>query len=841
MKNWFDFLWPDTDTRFLNKNRAIVDKIQNLESQLNNLSDLEIKNYSLSLQKRVHEGENIQKVLPEAFVLVKIASSRTLGQNHFDEQLFGGMALNDGKVVEMKTGEGKTLAATLSAYLNALEGYGVHVVTVNDYLSRRDTTWMGQIYDFLGLTVACIVQDNSYLYREKAETTFENTSEHTLILKETTSEQDELQDKERDTKGDFMVTDEYLRSVSRKEAYEADITYGTNTEFGFDYLRDNLASSLEEQVQVVRGHHYAIVDEIDSILIDEARTPLIIAVPDENAAALYKQFSKIADRLDLDKDYTVDHKFKTVSLTEDGLDKIESIFGKDIFDEAGIGNVHYIEESLKAKELFRKDVDYIVKNGEVLIVDEFTGRVKFGHRYTGGLHQAIEAKEGVTVKEESRTGATITIQNYFRLYEKLSGMTGTAVTSAEEFKNVYNLDLVSIPTHRPLIRKDLSDQIFRTEKGKWMAVVKEIKARHELGQPLLVGTVSPEKNEKLGKFLDIEGIPYKILNAKNHEAEGSIIAQAGKFGAVTLVTNMAGRGVDIHLGGNPTDPLEREQILKVGGLHVMGTERHESRRIDNQLRGRAGRQGDPGSSQFFISLEDDLMKYFAPQNISNLMSRMNLSEDEAISHPLISKAVESAQAKIEGVNYDMRKHILEYDDVLNKQRQAYYAKREELLKNHSEHDLTKLLQEIIDHQLELTTQGTLGEAFNPEGVEEFINVLKQWIPQVDPKVIEEIKQAMSKGAISKLVRSYLIKQIEEDKNKLKEVWNEAVLNLCLKLRDILWMDHLVRMNDLPDSTTLRSYGQHEPLVEYKRESYRYWKELENNWEAQVINLLFKMS
>jgi len=413
MKNWFDFLWPDTDTRFLEKNRIVVNKIHLLESQLNGLSDLEIKNRSLALKKRVQGGESLNKVLPEAFALVKIASSRTLGQQHFDEQLLGGIALNDGKIVEMKTGEGKTLAATLSAYLNALNGQGVHVVTVNDYLSRRDTTWMGQIYDFLGLTVACIVQDNSYLYQGKQETTFENTDEHTLTLKETNNDQLEVQDKQRDTQGSFMVTDEYLKPASRREAYEADITYGTNTEFGFDYLRDNLANSIEEQVQAPRGHHYAIVDEVDSILIDEARTPLIIAVPDENAAALYKQFAKIVSRLDLDKDYTVDHKFKTVSLTEDGLDKIESIFGKDIFDDSGIGNVHYIEESLKAKELFKKDVDYIVKNGEVLIVDEFTGRIKFGHRYTGGLHQAIEAKEGVEIKEESRTGATITIPELF--------------------------------------------------------------------------------------------------------------------------------------------------------------------------------------------------------------------------------------------------------------------------------------------------------------------------------------------------------------------------------------------------------------------------------------------
>jgi len=419
-------------------------------------------------------------------------------------------------------------------------------------------------------------------------------------------------------------------------------------------------------------------------------------------------------------------------------------------------------------------------------------------------------------------------------------MTGTAVTSAEEFKNVYKLDLISLPTHKPLIRKDLPDQIFRTEKGKWMAVVKEIKNRHATGQPLLVGTVSPEKNERLGKLLDIEGVPYHVLNAKNHEAEGSVIAQAGKFGAVTLVTNMAGRGVDIVLGGNPVDVEERNKILAVGGLHVMGTERHESRRIDNQLRGRAGRQGDPGSTQFFISLEDDLMKYFAPQNISGLMSKMNLPEDEAISHPLISKAVESAQAKIEGVNYDMRKHILEYDDVLNKQRQAYYAKRQELLEHHSEKNLLKILSEIIDHQLESVLGGTLGEGVTKESIDDLLKTVGQWLPELDANLIQTVEKSQNRGEISHLLKDYLEKKLKEDKIRLGEVWSNAVLNLCLRLRDLLWMDHLVRMNDLPDSTTLRSYGQHEPLVEYKRESYRYWKELENNWEAQVINLLFKM-
>ncbi|MFZ2414818.1 MAG: preprotein translocase subunit SecA [Minisyncoccia bacterium] len=840
MKHWLDFLWPDTDTRFLTKNRLLVSKINTWETQLASLSDLEIKNHSLELKKRVQNGESLTKVLPEAFALVKIAAGRTLGQKHFDEQLLGGMALNDGKIVEMKTGEGKTLVATLSAYLNALSGNGVHVVTVNDYLSRRDTTWMGQVYDFLGLTVACIVQDNSYIYNSEGSGAGEDSNGHILTIGETLLSEKEGQDSKRDTQGSFMVTDEYLKSIPRKEAYEADITYGTNTEFGFDYLRDNLANSLEEQVQASRGHNYAIVDEVDSILIDEARTPLIIAVPDENAAKIYKQFAKVANRLDLDKDYLVDHKFKTVSLTEEGLDKIETIFGTDIFDESGIGNVHYIEESLKAKELFKKDVDYIVKNGEVLIVDEFTGRIKFGHRYTGGLHQAIEAKEGVEVKEESRTGATITIQNYFRLYTKLSGMTGTAVTSAEEFKNVYKLDLISIPTHKPLIRKDLSDQIFRTEKGKWMAVVKEIKTRHELGQPLLVGTVSPETNEKLAGLLDRDGVPYRMLNAKNHEAEGSVIAQAGQLGSVTLVTNMAGRGVDIILGGNPVNVEERNKILSLGGLHVMGTERHESRRIDNQLRGRSGRQGDPGSSQFFISLEDDLMKYFAPQNISNLMARMNLPEDEAISHSLISKAVESAQAKIEGVNYDMRKHILEYDDVLNKQRQAYYSKRQDLIKLTTKEELTSTVVNILKHQSDIVIDRLFGSAITEEGKDDLLTVLSQWVPQLDESVKIEIKAANNKNTISTLVEDFLQKKLEEEQNRLKEVWQTTVLNLCLKLRDLLWMDHLVKMNDLPDSTTLRSYGQHEPLVEYKRESYRYWQELENNWEIQVINLLFKI-
>ncbi|MBI5079446.1 preprotein translocase subunit SecA [Candidatus Wolfebacteria bacterium] len=645
----------------------LIQKINSLEPETEKLSGEELKNRSRELKNKAQNGTSLDLLLPEAFALAREAAKRVFNQRHFDVQLAAGAVLHQGKIAEMKTGEGKTLSATLPAYLNALSGKGVHVVTVNDYLARRDVVWMGQIYNALGLSVGCLTHEAAFLY----------DSAHTQEI------QNEF-DKERDALGGFKIVHEFLRPVSKKEAYLADITYGTNHEFGFDYLRDNLVYDLSHRVQ--REYYYAIIDEVDSILIDEARTPLIIAAPDVESSEYYKVFAKIVDRLSKDEDYFVDEKLKSVNIGDSGIDKVEKTLNiKNLYASENLRLVHYLDESLKAKALFHRDKNYVVKSaptggGEVIIVDEFTGRLMHGRRYSGGLHQAIEAKEGVEVKQESRTYAQITIQNYFRMYKKISGMTGTASTSAEEFHKVYDLEVVGIPTNKPMIREDLPDAIYKNKEAKYKAVVEKIKEKHYAGQPVLIGTASIDHNELLSDLLKQVGVPHEVLNAKNHEREGAIIAQAGKFGAVTVATNMAGRGVDIVLGGSPIDSLEVQKIRELGGLFIIGTERHEARRIDNQLRGRSGRQGDPGSSQFFLSLEDDLLRIFGGERIKNLMETFNLPEDQPIESRLVSRAVNEAQKKIEGINFDSRKNLLEYDDILNKQRAAIYSKRQELLK-----------------------------------------------------------------------------------------------------------------------------------------------------------------
>jgi preprotein translocase subunit SecA len=594
-----------------------VGEINSLEKEIRDLDDASLKNRSLALKEKIQSDSSLDDVLPEAFALAREAAKRTLGQRHFDVQLMGGIVLHEGKIAEMATGEGKTLSSTAPAYLNALAGKGVHMVTVNEYLAKRDAVWMGQIYNFLGLKVACLVHEGALMYDP------EYISENA----------EKLVDKERDTTGSFLVQEEYLRPISRREAYEADITYGTNHEFGFDYLRDNLIYSKNQKVQT-RGHNYAIVDEIDSILIDEARTPLIISAPDTESSDYYKIFSKIAADLSKDEDYLVEEKFRSVDLTQVGIDKVEKFLKiSNIYAPENIRLVHYLEESLKARALFTRDKDYVVKNGEVIIVDQNTGRLMLGRRYSGGLHQAIEAKEGVRIQQESRTYAQITIQNYFRLYKKLAGMTGTAQTSAEEFDKVYKLAVVSIPTNRAIQRNDLPDVIYKTLDAKYKAVAADVKEKQKKGQPVLVGTISIEKNELMSQYLNRAGVRYEILNAKNNEREGAIIAQAGRSGAVTVATNMAGRGVDIILGGNPPDILESEKVKELGGLHVVGTERHDARRIDNQLRGRSGRQGDPGSSQFYLSMEDDLMRIFGGDRIKNLMESLDVPEDKRFRRP----------------------------------------------------------------------------------------------------------------------------------------------------------------------------------------------------------------
>ncbi len=742
----FKRILGDANERELKKIKPLAERINQSESQFGSFSNDQIKKKTEEFRERLKKGEKINNILVEAFALTREAAKRTLGQRHFDVQLLGGIALHQGKIAEMKTGEGKTLAATLAIYLNALSGKGVHIITVNDYLARRDVNWMGPIYHCLGLTCACLNHEKSYLFEPQ-----------------TKPDQEE-----------FTIEMENLKEIPRQEAYQADVLYGTNNEFGFDYLRDNMAPSLESMVQ--RELNFAIIDEIDSILIDEARTPLIISVPDVESTKLYERFSQIIPQLKKDIDYNIDEKARTVTITDQGINKIEKILGLgNIYQEGGIRYVHHLEQALRAEVLFKKDRDYVVKDNQVTIVDEFTGRLMPGRRYSGGLHQAIEAKEKVFVQPESRTLASITFQNYFRMYPKLAGMTGTALTSAEEFHKVYGLDVLVIPTNKPMIRKDLPDRIYKTEKGKIEAIVKQIKERHQHGQPILIGTVSIEKNELLSKYLTKEGIPHRLLNAKNHEQEAKIIAQAGKKGAVTAATNMAGRGVDIVLGGG--------EVIQSGGLHVIGTERHEARRIDNQLRGRSGRQGDPGSSQFFVSLEDDLMRIFGGDRIKSLMETLKVPEDQPIETKLVSKAIESAQSRIEGYNFDVRKHVLEYDDVLNKQRETIYKKRREILKKDN------LKEEIL-----------------------------------------------------KMIKEEDLKAYQEKEKELgEENMRQAEKFVMLRSLDILWMEHLDNMDYLRDSVRLRAYGQRDPLIEYKNEGMRLFQEMLAAIQATTVNMLFKIA
>jgi preprotein translocase subunit SecA len=753
-------IFKDENEKMLDKYRARISVINSFESELEKLTDLELKAKTQSFKERLNNNETLDDILPEAFAVVREASKRVAQKRHFDVQMIGGMILNDGNLAEMKTGEGKTLMATLPSYLNALTGKGVHVVTVNDYLSQRDAVWMGQIHDFLGLTVGVIVQGNSFLYDPNHQSL----------------------DEERDEKGSFKVVHEFLRSVSRKEAYEADITYGTNSEFGFDYLRDNIEYNAEFLRQ--RGHNFAIVDEIDSILIDEARTPLIISAPSMDSQDLYTVFSRIAETLIEEEDFTVDEKTKSVSVKDSGIDKAEKALGVDnIYTEKGVKYVHHLETALRAKSLFKKDKQYVVRDNEVVIVDEFTGRMQPGRRWSEGLHQAIEAKEGVKIQQESRTYASVTYQNYFRMYKKLSGMTGTAKTNAEEFLKVYNLDVVSVPPNTIIQRIDRDDLIFQTEKGKFEAIAKKVKEIHEKGQPVLIGTVSIETNELLSSFLAQQGIPHQVLNAKNHEQEGQIVAQAGRKGAVTIATNMAGRGVDIILGGAPFESDKYEEVKNIGGLFVIGTERHEARRIDNQLRGRSGRQGDPGETQFFVSLDDSLMRIFAGSGIRTLMNKLGLPEDQPIENKIITRSLESAQTKIEGFNFDARKHILEFDNVLNTQRQSIYERRR------------KILLDDVDY-IEQEVQRLISVNENLRGI------------------IEQKKSAIS-----------------------NEEFINAVRRLMLQSIDNFWIDHLELMSYLRSSVGLRAYGQRDPLIEYKKEGLKVYNEMLAGVDQKIIDMI----
>ena len=864
----FSKILGDPNEKEIKKLNGVVDRINAFELEIATFSDAELRQKSSELANELRPpkltgsdpasfAQKLDEILPIAFALVREAAKRTLGQRHYDVQLMGGVVLHQGKIAEMRTGEGKTLAATTSVCLNALTGKGVHVVTVNDYLAKRDAVWMGQIYNILGLSIGCIVHDSAFIYDAAYKV---RNSQFPIIngesningagLNEVSADkQNSKRDEARDTLGAFKVEDSYLRPCTRKEAYDADITYGTNNEFGFDYLRDNLAHSLDQMVQ--RSHYFAIVDEVDSILIDEARTPLIISAPDAESTSLYKTFSQIVPQLKEGEDYNVDEKMRAATITENGISKLEKILGiENIYDPAkggGIRYAHQLEQALRAHTLFRKDKDYVVKNGEVIIVDEFTGRLMPGRRYSEGLHQALEAKENVEVQKESRTLASITFQNYFRMYEKLAGMTGTAMTSAEEFDRVYKIQIVSIPTNKPMIRKDSPDFVFRSRAGKMRAMVEEVKKRHEKGQPILIGTTSIQNNEVVSTFLQKAGIKHEVLNAKNHEREGEIIAQAGRKDAVTVATNMAGRGVDIILGGNPPSTEEAKKVCEAGGLFVLGTERHEARRIDNQLRGRAGRQGDPGESQFFVSLDDDLMRVFGGDRIKRLMETLRIPEDQPIASGMISGAIESAQGKIEGFHFDTRKHVLEYDEVLNKQRQTIYGRRINILK--PDYDTKREILNLLEEEIQAVVNFHTGAGHPAEwNIEEIYENIKSIFP-LPSDFHQQLFGAIQKKEDADDLKTNLMaiifgkaKQVygEKEEKSGEKAMRELEKFVLIRTIDILWMDHLDAMEYLRDSVRLRAYGQKDPLVEYKREGREMFVRLLDTIRSQVVNTIFKV-
>ncbi|MDP2586517.1 MAG: preprotein translocase subunit SecA [Candidatus Komeilibacteria bacterium] len=822
----------DGNARYLKTLEPIIAKINSLEQEFESFSNSQFPEKTEEFKARLQKGESLDDLLPEAFALAREAGRRTLKQRHYDVQLIGGIVLHKGQIAEMKTGEGKTLVATLPVYLNALSAKGVHLITVNDYLARRDSVWMGQIYSFLGLSVACIQHESAFMYDAAYVAPPEVEQERDLGV---------------------VVNENFLRPVSRHEAYLADITYGTNNEFGFDYLRDNMVPDLSQMVQ--RELNFAIVDEVDSILIDEARTPLIISGAAEESTEKYRLFAKLVKTLTAVEDYNIDEKMRAVALTENGIEKIEHALGvKNIYEAGGVATVHHLESALKAETLFKRDKDYVVKDDEVLIVDEFTGRLMHGRRYSEGLHQAIEAKEGVKVQRESVTMATVTFQNFFRLYKKLAGMTGTAATESEEFSKIYKLDVTVIPTNKPLLRKDGNDLIYKTEQGKFKAVIEEIKTRQKAGQPTLVGSISIEKNELLSELLSREGVKHEILNAKNHEREAQIIAQAGKKGSVTLATNMAGRGVDIILGGHPYNQELAEEVRSLGGLHVIGTERHESRRIDNQLRGRSGRQGDPGSSRFFVSLDDDLMRIFGSERIKSVMTTLKVPDDMPIENGLISKSLESAQKKVEGHNFDTRKHLVEYDDVINKHREVIYKKRREILElaqnqNGEGKSSKTIIQTYLSNELsEVLNVHALGdnpEAWNIEEVVETVNAIS---PLTDDE-----KQIIKDQTSAEALRQFLLEWFDKKYDSMAtaiasqdqftgqvDPMRRLEKSLLLQTIDTLWIEHLEAIDHLRTGIGLRGYGQRDPLVEYKAESYKLFKTLLSLIQNQVVYTIFKI-
>jgi preprotein translocase subunit SecA len=782
-------LLGDPQARTIRRLRKRVKEVNALEPKYQAMDDAKLRAQTDALKKRLKK-ESLDKILPDAFAVMREAAQRTLKMRHFDVQLIGGMVLHEGSVAEMKTGEGKTLVATLAIYLNALTGKGAHVVTVNEYLAQRDAGWMGEVYTFLGMSVGVIVADHSYLY-----------------------DRDYINEEHEDERM------RHLRPASRQEAYAADITYGTNNEYGFDYLRDNMVKEVDQLRQ--RDLHYAIVDEADSILIDEARTPLIISAPSVTSGNAYAQFAKVARQLENEKHYEVDEKRKTVILTDKGVEKVEKILGiSSLYATENIRTIYHLEQALRAQTLFKRDKDYVVTNdGEIVIVDEFTGRLLKGRRYNEGLHQAIEAKEGVEVQQESMTLATISFQNYFRLYEKLAGMTGTAMTESEEFHQIYKLDVVEIPPNRKLARVDRTDRIYKNEKGKFKAIVNEVKMLHTKGQPVLIGTVSIEKNELLGNMLAKAGIPHEVLNAKNNEKEAAIVARAGNKGAVTLATNIAGRGTDIVLG---------EGVKELGGLFVLGSERHESRRIDNQLRGRAGRQGDPGVTQFFVSTEDDLMRIFGGERIAGLMEKLKVDDETPIENRMISRSLEGAQKKVEGFHFDQRKNVVQYDDVMNRHRKAVYAMRKEILRSD---DISKRIKIFIDD-----TAREL--AASPDLLtDKFESMVKEAFP-FDDKSLDRLFDAPADSFGGALVKQGHELYEARESAFTKEIMRKVERDIYLQVLDNLWMQHLENMDHLREGIHWMSVGQRDPLVEYRRQAQILFDAMQANLRHDVLQFVF---
>ncbi len=818
MQKIFNTIFGDPNKRVIDALRKDVEKINALEPTYAAMSDDDLRGTTVALRDRLAKGEEPDAVLFDAFAAVREAARRTLGQRHFDVQLMGGLVLHRRGIAEMRTGEGKTLTATAPLFANALVGKGAHLVTVNDYLAKLGAKWMGQVFAALGMTTGIIQHEGGFIVDPSVEGG--------------------------------------LRPVERKAAYAADITYGTNNEFGFDHLRDNMAPTLDHCV--MRDLHFVIVDEVDSILIDEARTPLIISAPAEESNALYQKYAQIMKSLKENEDFNVDEKMNAATFSEQGIDRVEKALGIENLYAVGDNTQHYAESALKAWALYKRDVQYVVKDGGVVIVDEFTGRMMPGRRFSEGIHQAIEAKEGLEVQRESQTLATITFQNFFRMYKKLSGMTGTAATEAEEFGKIYELEVTSIPTNKAMQRIDLTDRVYKNEVGKFIAVAKEVKERHEKGQPVLVGTISIEKNELLGALLTREGVPFNLLNAKNHAAEAEYIAQAGRLGAVTVATNMAGRGVDIMLGGNPPDPAEAEKVRALGGLHVIGTERHESRRIDNQLRGRAGRQGDPGSTQFYVSMEDDLMRIFGSDRVKGIMDKLGIPDDMPIENGMVTGSIEKAQQRVEGHHFDSRKHLLEYDDVLNKHREVIYRRRHEILESYAKEDGAGLREVILDvvegevEQVVLFHTGAGDASKNDHDGKEIVEVVETIVALTDAQKTElsalagtpssgKMHAAEDRTRLIETIMGFVrdgydrIQAQFEDPAQLRNLERAVII----RASDTLWIEHLSAMTGLRHSIGLQGYAQKDPLVEYKKEAFGMFQRLLSYINQEIAYSFFK--